>query len=135
MTILAVSHLTFLVRDLDRSARLFIEGLGAREVYDSGERGFSLAPEKFLMLGGTWIALMQGEPLARSYRHVAFQVAASDLAGYAERLVALGAELHPPRPRVEGEGQSLYFHDYDNHLFELHAGTLEARLARYATAG
>ena len=34
--------------------------------------------------------------------------------------------------RVEGEGSSLYFHDWDNHLFELHTGTLETRLERYA---
>jgi hypothetical protein len=33
---------------------------------------------------------------------------------------------------VEGEGMSLYFYDYDNNLFELHTGTLEQRLARYA---
>jgi hypothetical protein len=35
------------------------------------------------------------------------------------------------RPRVEGEGRSIYFHDRDNHLFELHTGTLQERLARY----
>jgi hypothetical protein len=33
-------------------------------------------------------------------------------------------------PRVEGEGRSLHFYD-DNHLFELHTGTLEERLERY----
>jgi hypothetical protein len=38
----------------------------------------------------------------------------------------------PGRGRIEGEGASLYFHDYDNHLFELHAGTLDGRLAAYA---
>ena len=38
----------------------------------------------------------------------------------------------PPRARVEGEGQSLYVYDFDNHLFELHTGTLAQRLARYA---
>ena len=48
------------------------------------------------------------------------------------RLRALGAEVKPPRPMVEGEGQSLYFYDFDNHLFELHTGTLAQRLARYA---
>ncbi len=32
---------------------------------------------------------------------------------------------------MAGEGRSLYFHDHDNHLFELHTGTLEERLARY----
>lgn len=30
------------------------------------------------------------------------------------------------------EGQSLYLYDFDNHLFELHTGTLEQRLALYA---
>ena len=41
-------------------------------------------------------------------------------------------DLLPPRPRVEGEGRSLYFYGPDNHLFELHTGTLAERLARYA---
>ena len=36
------------------------------------------------------------------------------------------------RNRVEGEGESLYYYDFDNHLFELHTGTLEQRLHRYA---
>jgi fosfomycin resistance protein FosX len=27
----------------------------------------------------------------------------------------LGFYMRSSRPRVEGEGQSLYFHDYDNH--------------------
>ncbi|MDE2446659.1 MAG: FosX/FosE/FosI family fosfomycin resistance thiol transferase, partial [Alphaproteobacteria bacterium] len=47
-------------------------------------------------------------------------------------IIRLGLEMKPSRPRVEGEGQSLYFYTYDNHLFELHTGTLEERLARYA---
>jgi hypothetical protein len=40
--------------------------------------------------------------------------------------------IQSSRPRVEGEGESLYFYDFDNHLFELHTGTLEQRLQRYA---
>nr|WP_277871356.1 hypothetical protein [Chroococcidiopsis cubana] len=40
-------------------------------------------------------------------------------------------EIRESRSRVEGEGSSLYFYDYDNHLFELHTGTLAQRLARY----
>lgn len=52
--------------------------------------------------------------------------------GCEARLRALGAEVKPPRARVEGEGLSLYFYDFDNHLFELHTGTLAQRLARYA---
>ena len=78
---------------------------------------------------------MQGQPLAeRSYRHVAFAVGGADLPAYRERLLALGVEVQPGRGRIEGEGASIYFHDYDNHLFELHAGTLEQRLAAYAAA-
>ena len=133
MSIAGISHLTFLVRDLERTARLLVDGLGAREVYDSGERTHSLSPEKFFVLGRVWLVAMEGEPPAeRSCRHVAFQVDAEDLPGYRARLERLGVEIRPPRPRSEGEGESLYFHDFDNHLFELHAGTLDARLAAYA---
>jgi len=49
-----------------------------------------------------------------------------------EKFFVLGGDILPARPRVEGEGQSLYVHDFDNHLFELHTGTLQQRLARYA---
>lgn len=127
-----VSHLTFLAHDLSRMARFLCDGLGAREVYDSGERTFSIAKEKFFLLGGIWIAVMEGEsPRERSYQHVAFAVAEADLPGYRSRLEALGVEFLPPRARVEGEGNSLYFHDFDNHLFELHSGSLEQRLRSY----
>ena len=127
-----LSHITFIVRDLDRMAAFLCEGLGAREVYDSSEHDFSLSREKFFLLGGVWLAAMQGEPPAvRSYQHVAFEVAESDIPNYRARLEALGVEIRAPRDRVEGEGVSLYVHDFDNHLFELHAGTLEQRLARY----
>lgn len=132
MTILGISHLTFVVRDLDRTARLLCMGLDAAEVYDSKGKNFSVSREKFFLLGGVWLAFMEGEPAERSYRHVAFQVDEVDLPLYEARLRSLGAEIKPPRPRVSGEGLSLYFHDYDNNLFELHAGTLEQRLARYA---
>ena len=133
MTVRGISHLTFIVHDLQRAARFFCEGLGAHEVYDSAAQTFSLSPEKFFLLGGVWIAAMQGAPPAeRSYRHTAFAVDANDLTRYAERLARIGAEVLAPRPRVAGEGGSLYFYDFDNHLFELHTGTLDERLARYA---
>lgn len=127
-----ISHLTFIVRDLERMATFLCAGLGAREVYDSSRRNYSLSREKFFVLGGIWLAAMEGEPPAdRSYQHVAFAVDEADLPVYQARLEALGVDIRPPRERVEGEGLSLYFHDFDNHLFELHTGTLEQRLARY----
>jgi fosfomycin resistance protein FosX len=132
MTIHGISHLTFIVRDLVRASTFFCEGLGAEPVYDSGARTFSRSPEKFFLLGGVWIAAMEGTPPSeRSYRHAAFEAGPLDLPIYADRLSRIGAELLPPRPRVEGEGESLYFYDFDNHLFELHAGSLAQRLARY----
>jgi len=133
MSIQGLSHLTFVVRDLERSSMLWRDALGAQEVYDSGSVQFSLSREKFFVVGGLWIALMEGEPLpSRNYRHVAFKVIDADIGAYRARLTELGAEIKEGRTRVEGEGQSLYFYDYDNHLFELHSGTLEQRLARYA---
>jgi catechol 2,3-dioxygenase-like lactoylglutathione lyase family enzyme len=135
MQIEAISHVTFIVKDLDRAARFFCEGLGAREVYDSKGKNFSLSREKFFVLGDIWLAAMEGTPSAeRSYRHLAFKVDSDALPGFEQRLRLLGLEVKPPRPRVEGEGESLYFYDFDNHLFELHTGTLEQRLQRYAAS-
>jgi catechol 2,3-dioxygenase-like lactoylglutathione lyase family enzyme len=132
MTIRGISHLTFIVRDVERTSKLLREALGASEVYDSGDRQFSLSREKFFLLGGVWLAVMQGEPLGRSYRHVAFAVDEDALEHYERCLISAGVEVKPPRPRVEGEGRSLYFYDFDNNLFELHTGTLQERLERYA---
>ena len=135
MSLRGISHVTFVVADLERTARLLCEGLGAREVYDSAGREHSLSREKFFVLGDAWLVAMEGAPLAeRSYRHVAFAVDGADLPRYRQRLQALGVEILPGRGRIEGEGASLYFHDHDNHLFELHAGTLDERLVAYAFA-
>lgn len=77
---------------------------------------------------------MEGAPPAeRSYQHVAFRVRQEDLPHCRERLEHIGAEVLPSRSRVPGEGDSLYVYDFDNHLFELHSGTLEERLNRYAS--
>lgn len=132
MPVQGVSHITFVVQDLDRMALFLCEGLGAKEVYDSKGKNFSLSQEKFFMLGDTWLAAMEGKPPAeRSYRHLAFRVEAHELPGFEARLRAIGAEVRPARPRIPGEGESLYFYDFDNHLFELHTGTLDERLRQY----
>ncbi len=126
-----ISHITIMVRDLDKTSRLLCEGLGAKEVYDSQDKNYSISREKFFLLGGIWLVAMEGENSEKSYRHVAFQVEKRNLTVYKNRLTELGASIVPSRSRVEGEGASVYFYDYDNNLFELHAGSLEERLEKY----
>ena len=128
-----LSHITLIVRDLDSMGQILEQVLGAKEVYRSGEKQFSLSPERFYLVGEIWVAVMVGEVLAeRTYNHIAFKVPDDALDGYLARIEALGLDVKPSRSRVEGEGRSIYFYDHDNHLFELHSGTLDERLARYA---
>lgn len=127
-----ISHITLIVRDLRRTAAMLISVLDARLLYDSGDAMFSIAPEMFFDIGGVWLCIMQGDPpAAQGYGHIAFQVADGSLDALAGRIRAAGLRIRPSRPRVPGEGRSIYFYDYDNHLFELHAGTLAERLERY----
>ena len=75
---------------------------------------------------------MEGSPISeQSYNHIAFRIPASEIEAYKLRLENAGVEFREERPRLPGEGLSLYFYDFDNHLFELHTGTLEERLRTY----
>lgn len=128
-----VSHITFIVKDIEKTAKIFVDGLGGEEVYSSGDEMFSVSREKFFMVGGVWIVIMEGDALPiKTYNHVAFKIKPNEVNAYLSKLKALNLEIRAPRPRVEGEGDSIYFYDYDNHTFELHTGTLSDRLSRYA---
>lgn len=138
-----LSHITFIARDLNRMESILTTILDARRVYDSGDETFSLSRERFFLVGGSpgdpdapapiWLAIMEGEGLpSRSYNHVAFKIADADYPALVQRVKALGLDVRESRPRVPGEGRSIYFHDDDNHLFELHTATLDERLKRYA---
>ncbi len=127
-----LSHITLITRNLERMSAIIEQALDGKEIYSSGEDAFSLSREKFFIVGGQWIAVMEGESLpTRTYNHIAFKIPAEALDDYRARIERLGLEFRESRSRVEGEGQSLYFYDDDNHLFELHTGTLEERLERY----
>lgn len=131
-----ISHITLVVKDLERSAVFFKELLGGEEIYSSGEDTFSLSREKFFIVAGQWFAVMEGEVLERpSYEHIAFKIDEAELTRYEAKIKDMGLRLKDPRPRVSGEGQSLYFYDTDGYLFELHTGTLEERLQRYRASG
>lgn len=133
MSIEGLSHVTLIARDIQRTAELLKQVLNAEQVYASGDSTFSLSREIFLLAGGVWIAIMEGRSLdQRSYNHIAFKIADAEFDTYRRRLADAGVEMREGRPRIAGEGRSLYFYDYDNHLFELHTATLEQRLAAYA---
>ena len=128
----SLSHLTFVVSDLERMSVLLKNVLKAKEVYSSGDDTFSLSPEKFFVIGDVWVAIMKGEALPdRSYNHVAFKIEEDEFDQRLNEIERLGLDVKPPRPRIEGEGRSIYFYDNDNHLFELHTGTLDMRLEHY----
>lgn len=134
-----LSHITFIVKNLDRMEEILSNIFDARKVYDSGNDTFSLSKEKFFLVGDgaepIWIATMEGEALpTHTYNHVAFKIEDSDYDTYLSRVRNMGLELREGRARVEGEGRSIYFYDHDNHMFELHTGTLNDRLKRYATS-
>lgn len=127
-----LSHITFVVKNLDKTTQLFKELFNAQEVYYSGEKKHSLFRERFFIIGNQWIAVMEDtNTLQRTYHHVAFKIADTGVEDYLDKINKLNLELKPPRDRVAGEGYSIYFYDYDNNLFELHTETLEKRLATY----
>ncbi|WP_271495191.1 FosX/FosE/FosI family fosfomycin resistance hydrolase [Enterococcus sp. 5H] len=127
-----ISHLTFVVQDLAKASLFFKTIFDAKEVYSSGNDTFSIAREKFFLVNDLWIAIMEGNSLpTKTYNHIAFKIEEKDYEMYYEKIQKLGLEIKDGRPRIEGEANSIYFYDFDNHLFELHTGTLVERLQRY----
>lgn len=127
-----ISHITFIVKDLEKSSNLFKDIFDAQEVYDSSEKNFSYTREKFFLISNQWIALMEGKSLhERSYNHVAFKIAEKDYEKLFKKIERYGLEIEESRKRIEADSKSIYFYDYDNHLFEFHTGTLDERLIGY----
>ena len=127
-----ISHITFIVKDLEEASSFFTQIFDAKEVYRSGCTTFSVSKEKFFLINNIWIAIMEGKPLnEKTYNHIALKVFKKDFPVYVERVKKLGLEIKDSRNRIPGEGDSIYFYDYDNHLFEIHTGTLNKRLAKY----
>lgn len=128
-----LSHITLIVNDLQRTTAFLENIFEAKEVYSSGNETFSFSKEKFFQIGDLWICIMEGKStVERTYNHIAFKISDSCFDEFVKRIKDTGVEIRPERSRVDGEGRSIYFYDYDNHLFELHTGTLEERLERYS---
>lgn len=127
-----ISHITLVVKDLEKTTHLLEYIFDAREIYSSGDHTFSISREKYFMINDLWICIMEGDTLpGRTYNHIAFNISDDEFEIQMKRIRDLGLEIVAPRARLKEEGRSIYFYDYDNHLFELHAGSLAERLAMY----
>ena len=118
-----LNHITLSVCDVVRSV-----------TYYTGLFGFRLRAQwnqgAYLALGDLWLCLIQ-DPQARAgplaeYSHLAFSVSLEDFDAFS-RKVAEGA--HPTWKQNTSEGKSIYLLDPDGHKLEVHAGSLESRLA------
>lgn len=127
-----ISHITFIVKDLEKMTEILTTVFNAEEIYNSGEDIFSFSEEKFFLIGDLWIAIMKGEESIRDYNHIAFKIKDSEIDDYLAKIDSLNLEIKGDRNRIKAEGKSIYFYDHDNHLFELHIGTLEERLKGYS---
>lgn len=129
-----LSHMTFIVKNIEKTKHMLEYLFSAKEVYSSEGKNFSLSDEKFFLINNMWIVIMENKQatLPKTYNHIAFKISESDYDDYLRKIKLLKLEIKNPRKRVEGEGASIYFYDYDNHLFELHTGTLEQRLNAYS---
>ncbi len=127
-----ISHITFMVKDLEKATHFFTQIFDAKEVYSSGNKTFSISREKYFLINNIWIAIMEGEThKEKTYNHIAFKVSKNNFPIYIERVKKLGVKIKDSRSRILEEADSIYFYDYDNHLFEIHTGTLEERLYKY----
>jgi catechol 2,3-dioxygenase-like lactoylglutathione lyase family enzyme len=120
-----LNHVTFAVRDLQRSVEFYSDLLG----FAIRMRGPSSA---YLEAGTLWLALVVDNNLkpvpSREYSHVAFSVSISGLAPLVARLKAADVVCWQEADTQE----SFYFLDPDGHKLEIHSGNLQSRLAARA---
>ncbi len=117
----SISHIALIVKDPARTAALFHDLFSARVVERKDDEGHL---ETFVRLGGIWIVLV-GAPVqrARTGDHIAFHAAPEILEATAVKLQAMGREFIRARSNT-----SLYFFDYDDHVFELDAKDIDKEL-------
>ena len=110
----SISHIALIVKDPARTAALFRDLFSAQAVEREDDEGHL---ETFVRLGGTWIVLVAATvERARTGDHIAFRATLEVLEATAARLQAMGREFIRARAN-----RSLYFFDYDDHVFELDA--------------
>lgn len=119
----SISHIALVVADPARTARLFEELFATRIIKRVDGDGHD---ETFFELGNTWFVLVKGDgPRGRSGDHIALHVTRAELRTTAAKLEAMHLEFILAR-----SDSSLYFFDYDNHVFELDTTDTGSELGR-----
>jgi len=86
--------------------------------------------ETFVRLGVTWLALVGADVgRERTGDHIAFRVTPETISSIAKKLKSKGFEFILSDP-----GTSLYFFDFDNHVFELDSSGHEQELDKLAAS-
>jgi catechol 2,3-dioxygenase-like lactoylglutathione lyase family enzyme len=116
-----IAHIALTVRDPTRTAE-FLRGLfDAPVLRRTDAEGHD---EAFVRLGVTWFALVGADiKRERTGDHVAFRVARETIPSIADKLKSMGCEFI-----LSESGTSLYFFDFDNHVFELDSSDHEQEL-------
>lgn len=117
----SISHIALVVKEPRRTASLFNDLFSATAIERKDDEGHL---ETFVRVGGIWIVLVEANVRrARTGDHIAFRATAEVLEATAARLQTLGCEFIRAR-----SNRSLYFFDYDDHVFELNAEDLDKEL-------
>ena len=109
------------VSDVAPSARFYEEIFGFHIISDFGERGCALqaGDRQVLLLFRKGASRLMSTPHdGDGELHIAFAIAASDLAGWETWLGQKGIAIEEKRAWDRG-GESIYFRDPDRHLLEI----------------
>jgi catechol 2,3-dioxygenase-like lactoylglutathione lyase family enzyme len=122
-----IAHVALIVRDAGRTAGFLRDLFDAPLLRRTDAEGHD---ETFVRLGVTWFALIGADvKRERTGDHVAFRVTRDSIPLFADRLKARGCEFI-----LSESGTSLYFFDFDNHVFELDSSDQDEELNRLAAS-
>lgn len=122
-----IAHVALIVRDPARTAGFLRELFEVPVLRRTDAEGHD---ETFVRLGVTWFALIGADvERERTGDHIAFRVARETIPSIADKLKSKGCEFI-----LSGSGTSLYFFDFDNHVFELDGSDQEQELNRLAAS-
>ena len=116
-----IAHIALTVRDPARTAGFLRDLFDVPALRRTDAEGHD---ETFVRLGVTWFALVGADvKRERTGDHIAFRVARETIPSIAGKLKSKGCEFI-----LSESGTSLYFFDFDNHVFELDSSDQEQEL-------